>query len=111
MKWLCGLLFWGVLMRPELQRALDAAKNLPAEDLPRLLGDLREIEATANARLASPPVAQPDENLEIPEAAHRLGVSPDYLYRNHARLPFTRRMGRKLLFSASGIDAYLRAKR
>jgi hypothetical protein len=41
-------------------------------------------------------------------AAVRLGVSPDYLYRNHRRLPFTRRMGRSLRFSSAGIEQYIR---
>lgn len=96
-------------MRRELEIALDLARTLPANELPRLLGDLREIEATATARLASPRIeTKPDTLLEVPETAHRLGVSPDYLYRNHARFAFTRRMGRKLLFSSSGLDQYLK---
>jgi Helix-turn-helix domain len=104
-----GVFVWGVSdMRTELEPVLALARTIPAEDLPRLLGDLREIEATATARLAAPGVPTEDTLLEVPEAAHRLGVSPDYLYRNHKRFAFTRRMGRKLLFSSSGLDAYLR---
>jgi excisionase family DNA binding protein len=99
------------LLRPELQPALDLARTLPPEDLPRLLGECAEIAATASARLANPPATKLDENLEVPEAAHRLGVSPDYLYRHSKRFPFTRRIGRKLLFSSAGLDAYLKKSR
>jgi hypothetical protein len=37
-----------------------------------------------------------------------MGISKDFLYRNSSRYPFTRRQGRKLLFSSVGIDEYLR---
>jgi hypothetical protein len=38
-------------MRDALEPVLALAKNVPREELPRLLGDLAEISATANARL------------------------------------------------------------
>jgi len=96
-------------MRDALEPVLDLAKKLPREELPRLLGDLAEISATAHARLASPSVeARPDELMSVERTAHRLGVSKDFLYRNSERYPFTRRQGRKLLFSSAGLDAYLR---
>jgi excisionase family DNA binding protein len=90
---------------------LSAARTLPAEELPRLVGDLEEIKWVALVRLTSPAAQHPpDELLNVEEAARRLGVSPGYLYRNHHRLPFTRHMGRKLLFSANGIEAYIRSR-
>jgi hypothetical protein len=96
-------------MRRELQVALDEARTLAPAELPRLLGDLREVEAVALARLSTPNVeARPDDLLDVPAAAMRMHVSQDYLYRNHKRLPFTKRMGRKLLFSSSGLDAFLK---
>ena len=97
-------------MRAELQYVLTAAKELPAEELPRLLGELEEIRCTAMARLSAPAstTSKSDELLDVAEAAHRLGISKDYLYRHHARLPFTRRMGRGLRFSALGIEKYIR---
>jgi excisionase family DNA binding protein len=95
-------------MRSELEAALELARSLPPDELPRLLGDLEEIRATVAARLITPAKsASTDVNLEVSEAAHRLGVSPDYLYRHSKRFPFTRRIGRKLLFSSSGLDSYL----
>ena len=74
-------------MRSELQTALMAAQELPEDELPRLLGELEEIRCTATLRL---------------------GVSQDYLYRHHRDFPFTRRIGRRLLFSALGIEKYIR---
>jgi excisionase family DNA binding protein len=97
-------------MRDEFQKVLKAARELPVNALPRLLGDLEEIRATAMARLTAPAPAAPqlDELLDVDEAARRLGTSKDYLYRHHARLPFTRRIGRNLRFSALGIERYIR---
>jgi excisionase family DNA binding protein len=99
-------------VRPELQAALKLARELDAADLPYFLGELETVRVTAQARLASRPVsAPPDQLLEVPEAAHRLGVSPDYVYRHSKQFPFTRREGRKLLFSSSGLDSYLKKSR
>ena len=96
-------------MRDELQSALSAARQLPPEELPKLLGELEEIRCTAMARLSAVPVAAlPEELLDVDEAARRLGMSKDYLYRHHARLPFARRIGRSLRFSARGIEDYIR---
>ena len=89
---------------------LRAARELPAQDLPELIGQLEAAKATAWARLSTP-VAAPvghDELLGVPEAARRLGVSEDYLYRHATGYPFTRRQGRKLLFSARGIDKHIK---
>jgi len=97
----------------ELEAVLNAARALDPGDLPRFLGHLEEIRATALARLTTP-AAQPavhDELLDVKEAAKRLGVSVKYLYSNHARLPFTRSMGNRRLFSAQGIEKYIRANK
>ena len=96
-------------MRKELQAALDAAKNLPSEELPALAGDLELIRVTILARLAAPPQEREDKLIGIKQAAKRLGRSRDYLYRAK-NLPFRRQNvdGGKLLFSSLGIDAYLK---
>lgn len=86
---------------------LDAARNLPTAELPQLLADLEECRAVAMARLLRPePLPAPDEYLTIKQAAARLGCSANFLYKND--FPFARRIGRKRLFSARGIDEYLR---
>lgn len=98
-------------MRQELQFVLRFARELPPEELPCLLGELEQVRCTVLARLTAPAQyqsAEPDQLLTISEAAGRLNVSDDYLYRHAKELPFTRRMGRKLLFSNLGIDNYIR---
>jgi excisionase family DNA binding protein len=99
-------------MRPDLQPVLAAARALPPEELPELLGELEQVRCTAMARLSAPaPVrVTPDELVDVEEAARRLGVSTEYLYRHHKKFPFTRREGRKLLFSSAGIAEYLKKR-
>jgi excisionase family DNA binding protein len=87
---------------------------LAADEIPRFLGELEHIRAVAWSRLTTPSTVTPqvpDELLSVEAAAERLGVSTDYLYRHNGQLPFSRRMGRKLLFSSAGIDAFIRQKR
>jgi hypothetical protein len=96
-------------MRDELQFVLRYARELPPEELPKLLGEIEEVRCTAMARLTAP--VQPsgaDELLSVTEASRRLGVSKDYLYRHGSDFPFTRRIGRKLLFSSIGIDRQIK---
>jgi len=97
-------------MRDELQIVLRDARELPADQLPHLLGELEEVRATAMARLASAPIQRPesDELLDVSEAARRLGVSRDFIYHHSKDFAFTRRMGSKLLFSAAGIEKHIR---
>jgi excisionase family DNA binding protein len=97
-------------VRDELQIALRIARELPPEQLPRLLGELEEIKCTALARIALPisqASSESDELLAIEEASRRLSVSKDYLYRHSGEFIFTRRMGRKLLFSRIGIERHI----
>ena len=100
-------------MRNELQTVLNSLQGMQREKLPELLGELEVIRATAVMRLAAPTVMpqRHDSLLDVKEASERLGMSTDYLYRNSQALPFTRREGRKLLFSSLGIDAYIAKKR
>jgi hypothetical protein len=96
----------------QLGRLRNVARELPAEELPNFIGELEAIKALAWARLASPaPIQQErDELLDVEAAAGRLGVSQDYLYRHHRQYSFTRRQGRKLLFSALGIDRHIKQR-
>lgn len=53
-----------------------------------------------------------DRLLDTEEAAKVLSVSEDWLYRNARRLPFTRKLGPKMLrFSLVGIQKYLTTRR
>lgn len=101
-------------MRDSLQLALaQAARELPAEELPEFIGELESVKAAAYARLMSvgPAPQEHDELLSVEVASARLGISRDYLYRHHSQYAFTRRQGRKLLFSAFGIEKHIREKR
>ena len=99
-------------MRNTLQLVLNSVRDLPAEELPGLIGELEVVKATAWSRLTAPTPthSERDELLSVLEAARRLGVSEDYLYRHSREYPFTRRQGRKLLFSALGIDKFIKQK-
>ena len=49
-----------------------------------------------------------DRLVDAEEAANILSVSVEWLYRNAKRLPFTRKLGHKMLrFSSVGIQRYL----
>jgi excisionase family DNA binding protein len=95
-------------MRTELQAVLNTVRDLMPEQLPELLGELETIRATALLKMSAPaPVQQSDELLSVTIAAERLGVGTDYLYRHAQQLPFSRRVGRKRLFSSRGLEQYI----
>ncbi len=99
-------------MSHELEPALALAKNLAPEQLPHFLGELEAVRVTALARIAEPASeAKPDQLVDVGRAATRLGCSKGFLYHNHKRFPFARRIGRRLLFSSVGLDSYLKKTR
>jgi len=99
-------------VRKDLESALKLARDLSVDQLPEFLGELEQVRVTAFTRLAVPILMQPqiDRLLEVADSARLLGVSRDYLYRHHQQFPFTRREGRRLLFSLLGIQKYIREK-
>lgn len=90
--------------------------EVPADLLPAVLAQCAALQSTLLARLLMerPEQCGPsdggDSLLDVTEAAKRLMVSPDYLYRNAKRLPFTVRFGRRLRFSVRGLDRYIRQR-
>lgn len=92
------------------------AAELPPDAAHALLSRCVVALAALNGRLlagtaasnGTPPEA--DRRLNVAEAAERLGMSRDYLYRHADTLPFTIRVGRSLGFSAAGIDKYLKQR-
>ncbi len=53
-----------------------------------------------------------DRLLDAAEASRLLSVSEDWLYRHAKRLPFTRKLGPKMLrFSYQGIQKYLATRK
>ena len=93
--------------------APEAVDALPPQELATLIAILARAQACAVARLATAGVArqphvhhdQTDRLLDVREAATRLGMSADWLYRNKNRLPFTRRLGRAVRFSSPASPA------
>ena len=52
-----------------------------------------------------------DRLLDAEEASKVLSVSPDWLYKHHKKLSFTRKLGPKMLrFSRLGIEKWLRTR-
>ncbi len=51
-----------------------------------------------------------DRLLDVIQAAEKLGVKPDWLYRHHPNLPFRVRHGKLLRFSELGIEDYIRKR-
>ena len=92
-----------------LERALGSS---PTEDLPAVLAELERLKALSWIRLVgcSRPSGshenKKDMNLSVKEAAIRLGVSTGWLYKNSHRLPFTVRIGCRVLFSATGLERW-----
>lgn len=80
------------------------------------LENLLHVKARAEAEIlariisASAPAQAPDELVDVKEVAQRLHVSTDYVYDHADEFPFTVPVGRKLLFSSHGIDAYIRSQ-
>lgn len=96
-------------MKREIQSLLELVNVTPTDEIPRLLGDLERIRVTAFVRLTRR-AEEKEELLSVEAAASKLNVSTDYIYRNHAKFSFTRREGRKLLFSSVGLNAYMRKR-
>ena len=90
---------------------VEAVDALPPEELPAALAQLLALQARVVARMTTAATGRderPDRLLAVKQAALVLGMSPDWLYRNADRLPFTRRTGRRTLrFSERGLTRYL----
>ena len=81
-------------------------------DRPALVVQLASRLAALGAGMAPVATTQGvDRNLDVASAAARLGMSEDWLYRNASELPFVVRLGRRLLFSERGIEAFLARRR
>jgi len=95
-------------MRSELETVLRSIERLSPTELPALLAELELVRATALLRMSTQaPTQATDELVDAKEASRRLGISRISLYRRASRLPFSRRIGKRLLFSSQGIDQYI----
>ncbi len=80
------------------------------DQIPAALGALAEADACLRLRLVESPAslaAKEDRLLTVEVVAARLAVAQDYVYRHADGWPFTRRVGRLLRFSASGLAEWL----
>ena len=100
------------MSRSELRSLVEGT---PAPELPQLIGDLEAARAAAWARLTAPAADKPrDEpgqearNLDVAEAAKRLGISRDWLYRHASELPFALRIGRRVVFDSLALERWNR---
>ena len=93
---------------------LEVVDEIPAEHLPAVALYLAALQGRAAARSlarCSPTAAVPgnasEALLDVREAAVRLSVSRDWLYRRAKKLPFARRLGRSVRFDAAGLARWL----
>ena len=96
-----------------------AIAEVSPREAPRLLGDLERLKASLWVRLMSvhphgsdQAPAGEDLLLTVKQAAQKLGVPKDWVYRRAKKLPFTVRLGpRHLRFSLRGIEGFIRQRR
>lgn len=74
------------------------------------MGSSSVRQGSSDAGSIPAPSTSQDQLLNVKAAAERLGLSPDYLYRNAHRFSFTVRIGRSLRFSSCGIDEFIRQR-
>src|SRR5437773_2475086 len=86
--------------------------GIPISHIPALITRLSSLQTAIAARLivGEERILPEDNLLRIDEAAKRLGVSPDWLYRRTSKLPFVVRLGRHVRFSAQGIENYVKRR-
>jgi predicted DNA-binding transcriptional regulator AlpA len=98
-----------------------AAERLPAllVEVAALQSQLAAVSNALGARLLADGVADStprpggvEHLLDVQEAATRLGMSTDWLYRHARQLPFTRRVGRRAVkFDPTGLARWVAAQR
>jgi excisionase family DNA binding protein len=89
---------------------------VPMESIPAFRAELARLDSLLLARITfrdgshrgADGTFTEDRLLGVKEAAATFGMSRDYLYRHSSKLPFTVRVGRKVLFSKAGIERYIR---
>jgi predicted DNA-binding transcriptional regulator AlpA len=106
---------------PSLDRVADdpaIARDLSAEHVVALLARCSVAQGALVARLLDHPRGEKgsgdnagdnhDHLLTVEQTTERLGASVDWLYRHADGLPFIVRVGRRVRFSAQGLDRYIR---
>lgn len=88
------------------------AETVPANKIPIALAQLAAVQTTLTARLLIVPIEHQECEevnwLSVDQAAGKLGRSPRWFYRNAKRLPFVKRLSRKvLLVSEQGMIRWI----
>lgn len=90
----------------EAARKIDSSPLLVQLNVDELRAIVREAVKSASRGVVE------DRLIDAEEAAKVLCVSADWLYRRAKRLPFTRKLDRKVLrFSFQGIQRYIESRR
>jgi excisionase family DNA binding protein len=107
--------FLAVFTDPSLCDTLPLAAVAPL--LLQVAAGLTRLTALQNALAArmltaapspAPSPSGPEHLLSVEEAAARLGMSADWVYRHARHLPFTRRVGRRALrFDSAGLERWM----
>jgi predicted DNA-binding transcriptional regulator AlpA len=106
----------GRIVTRDLDQLLAALDELPADQLPEVIGALETAKSRMWMRLAAQPAGahsttDADETVDVDQAARLLGMSRSWVYRHARRLPFAHRVGhRALRFSTGGIRRYLASR-
>jgi hypothetical protein len=93
--------------------------EVPAEQIPAAIAQLAAAQSTLAARMMTAATtaqsARHDEEtnwLSVEEAAAKIGRSPRWFYRNAKRLPFLKRLSRKvLLVSEAGMMRWVASQK
>lgn len=95
----------------DLGRLVDDAR---VEELPEVIGTLEAARARAWARLTMPPSPKvptmPEVNISVAQAARRLGVSKDWIYKSAGTLPFVARIGNRVVCSVPAVEKFMAAR-
>lgn len=81
--------------------------NVPRSELPALIA-LAVARLSTETAPAVQPAPEPETWLSVQEAAAKIGRSPRWFYRNARRLPFVKRLSRKvLLIGEKGMSRWI----
>jgi predicted DNA-binding transcriptional regulator AlpA len=102
-----------LLADPDQVRVLDAhtTRALKTQAISALILLQSHDLDTARAQTDIHERRRSDRLLDVSQAAEKLCVKRDWLYRHHSDLPFRVRHGKLLRFSELGIEDYIRKRR
>lgn len=102
-----------------IQALGQAVASVPLPDLPRLIGDLECLKATADLRMRTgtqsaspaPTAAGEVRYLTVKEVAERFHVMPKWLYRHKKQMPYSQPSRKVLLFPEQAITKWFASRK